>query len=117
MPGKRITPKGGDKQSLVTFGNESEACPLGIGGEKEMELVLWIILGAVAGWLASVIMGTSSRQGLLGDIVLGVVGAITGGFVMSFLGQPGITGFDLWSLFVAVLGAIVLISVGRLVTR
>jgi uncharacterized membrane protein YeaQ/YmgE (transglycosylase-associated protein family) len=78
-----------------------------------MDLLLFIVLGLVAGWLASVIMGTNSSQGFFMDIILGVVGAIVGGFLMSLLGQPGVSGFDLYSVIVATLGAVALIWIGR----
>lgn len=78
-----------------------------------MELILFLIIGAVAGWLASVIMKTDASQGMIMDIVLGVVGGLVGGFIMQFFGQPGVTGFNIWSLVVATLGAIVLIAIGR----
>jgi uncharacterized membrane protein YeaQ/YmgE (transglycosylase-associated protein family) len=79
-----------------------------------MGLIAMIVLGAIAGWIASLI--TRSSTGLLMDIILGIVGAVIGGFIMTFFGQPGITGFDFYSLIVAVVGAIVLIWVGRLLT-
>jgi uncharacterized membrane protein YeaQ/YmgE (transglycosylase-associated protein family) len=79
-----------------------------------MEILLWIILGALAGWLASVIMKTNASQGVVMDIVLGIVGAIVGGFVMNFFGQSGVTGFNLYSLIVAVVGAVIVIWLGRM---
>lgn len=79
-----------------------------------MGLISAIVLGALAGWLASLI--TRSGTGILMDIILGIVGAIAGAFVMSFFGQPGITGFNLYSLVVAVVGAIILIWIGRFLT-
>lgn len=79
-----------------------------------MDILLWVIVGGIAGWLASVIMRTNSSQGLLGDIFLGVLGALIGGFVMNLLGQPGVSGFNLYSLVIAVLGSLVVISVGRM---
>ncbi len=79
-----------------------------------MGLITMIVLGGLAGWIASLI--TRSSTGILMDIILGIVGAIAGGFLMSFFGQPGITGFNVYSLVVAVIGAIVLIWVGRLLT-
>jgi uncharacterized membrane protein YeaQ/YmgE (transglycosylase-associated protein family) len=74
-----------------------------------MSIIGWIVLGLIAGWLASKIMGTSSNQGLLMDIVLGVVGAIVGGFVFSAFGAGGVTGFNIWSLIVATIGAIIVV--------
>lgn len=71
-------------------------------------------MGAIAGWLASIAMKTNASQGTLGDIVLGIVGAFVGGFVMSFFGEPGVTGFNLYSTVVAVLGAMLVIWLGRM---
>lgn len=79
-----------------------------------MGIVLWIIFGAIAGWAASVIMKTNSRQGPVKDIVLGVVGAVVGGFLMGLVGQAGVTGFNIYSLVVAVIGAVVVIYIGRM---
>ena len=60
------------------------------------------------------IMRTNSGQGLLMDVVMGVLGALLGGFIMDFFGQSGVTGFNLYSLLIAVLGSVVLIYIGRL---
>lgn len=79
-----------------------------------MGIILWIIFGAIAGWAASVIMKTDSSQGTMMDIVLGIVGAIVGGFIMGLVGQSGVGGFDLRSFAVAIIGAIVVIYVGRM---
>ncbi|OPZ86265.1 MAG: hypothetical protein BWY76_01032 [bacterium ADurb.Bin429] len=78
-----------------------------------MNILLWIILGGIAGWLASILMGTNARQGCLADVLIGIVGALLGGFLFNLLGGAGITGFNLWSLFVAVLGAVILIALLR----
>jgi uncharacterized membrane protein YeaQ/YmgE (transglycosylase-associated protein family) len=78
-----------------------------------MDLIVLSILGLVAGWLASIVMRTNSSQGFFMDIVLGIVGAIIGGFLMSVLGQPGVSGFDLYSVAVATSGAIFLIWAGK----
>jgi uncharacterized membrane protein YeaQ/YmgE (transglycosylase-associated protein family) len=80
-----------------------------------MGLLLMIIVGAIAGWLASAVM--HSPNGLIMDIILGVVGAFVGGFIMNLLGQPGFTGFNLYSLIVAFIGAVVLIYLGRFFGR
>lgn len=79
-----------------------------------MGIILWIIFGAIAGWVASVIMKTNSSQGTMSDIVLGIIGAIVGGFIMGLVGQSGVDGFNLYSLAVAVIGASVVIYVGRM---
>lgn len=80
-----------------------------------MNIILWIVLGAAAGWLADIIMASS--HGMLEDIILGIIGAFVGGFIMNSFGQPGVTGFNFYSLIVAVIGAIILIFLGRLFHR
>ncbi|MBN1920962.1 MAG: GlsB/YeaQ/YmgE family stress response membrane protein [Anaerolineae bacterium] len=78
-----------------------------------MGWLAWIIIGAIAGWLASKVMKTSRQQGLLMDIVVGILGALIGGFLFNQLGIAGTTGFNIWSLFVAFVGAVVLLAVLR----
>jgi uncharacterized membrane protein YeaQ/YmgE (transglycosylase-associated protein family) len=80
-----------------------------------MGLLLWIVFGAIVGWVASLIMG--SREGIVLDIVLGIVGSVVGGWIMSLFGSPGVTGFDLYSFIVAIIGAVVLIAIVRSVQR
>jgi uncharacterized membrane protein YeaQ/YmgE (transglycosylase-associated protein family) len=82
-----------------------------------MGILLWIIFGALVGWLASMFMGTNAQQGSLGNIILGIIGAVVGGFIMNFFGQEGITGFNLYSTVVAVIGAVVVINIGRAIRR
>lgn len=78
-----------------------------------MGIILWIIFGAIAGWAASIIMKTDYSQGTVSDIIMGIIGAVVGGFIMGLLGQSGVTGFNLYSFFVAIIGAIVVIYIGR----
>ncbi|HKF64178.1 MAG TPA: GlsB/YeaQ/YmgE family stress response membrane protein [Dongiaceae bacterium] len=73
-----------------------------------MSIIAWIILGLIAGFIASKIVNKQG-QGLILDIVLGVVGGIVGGFIFTRLGATGITGFNLWSMLVAIIGAIVVL--------
>lgn len=80
-----------------------------------MGILVWIIFGAIAGWLAHLITGRGG--GLIVNIVVGIVGAFIGGFIMSLLGGGGVSGFNLYSLFVAVLGAVVLLVVLGLIKR
>jgi len=80
-----------------------------------MGILLWIIFGALAGWIASIITKTDHNQGTVSDIIMGIIGAVVGGFIMNLLGQSGVTGFNFYSLVVTVIGAIVVIYVGRMV--
>jgi uncharacterized membrane protein YeaQ/YmgE (transglycosylase-associated protein family) len=73
-----------------------------------MSIIAWLVLGLIAGFIASKFVNKSG-EGLVLDIVLGVVGALVGGAIFSFLGSAGVTGFNLWSLFVAVVGAVVVL--------
>ena len=73
-----------------------------------MSIIGWIILGLIAGFIASKIVNKQG-QGLILDIVLGVVGGIVGGFIFTRLGATGITGFNLWSMLVAIIGAIIVL--------
>jgi len=82
----------------------------------QMGWLAWLIVGAIAGWLASIVMKTNSQQGLLMDIVVGIVGAFIGGFLFDQFGSTGVTGFDVWSVFVAFIGAVVLLALIRMVT-
>jgi uncharacterized membrane protein YeaQ/YmgE (transglycosylase-associated protein family) len=79
-----------------------------------MGILAWIILGALAGWIASMIAGTNAQMGLLANIVVGIVGSFVGGFVFNLLGGAGITGFNIWSLAVATIGAILLLLLIKL---
>ena len=82
-----------------------------------MSLIAWLVLGALAGWIASIIAGTNEQQGAIGNIVVGILGAFVGGFIMSLIGEAGITGFDLYSALVAILGAFVLLTIYKMFSR
>lgn len=82
-----------------------------------MNLILWLIFGAITGWVASLLMRTNTSQGMLMDIVIGILGATIGGLIFNFFGAPGVTGFNLYSALVSVIGAIALIMVARLVQQ
>lgn len=82
-----------------------------------MSFFIWILFGALAGWLASLIMKTDGQQGLLLDIVVGIVGAALGGWIMTFFGQNAGGSFSFYSLIVAVFGAVVLLAIVRMVRR
>ena len=78
-----------------------------------MSFIAWIILGLIAGFIASKIVNKAG-EGFLLDIVLGIVGAVLGGWLFRTFGMPGVTGFNLYSLAVAVAGAIVFLVVYHL---
>ncbi len=80
-----------------------------------MGILLWIVFGAIAGWIASMI--TNSNSGLVLDIVLGIIGAVIGGWIMSMLGSTGVSGFNLYRVLVAILGAVVLLVVVKAIRR
>ena len=81
-----------------------------------MNIIVWIIFGALAGWIASIITGKNRKMGAIANIVVGIIGAFLGGFIMNFFGAEGVTGFNLYSFFVAILGAVVLIWIVGLFT-
>jgi uncharacterized membrane protein YeaQ/YmgE (transglycosylase-associated protein family) len=76
-----------------------------------MGIIAWIIFGALAGWLATLVAGEDQRFGGLANIGIGIVGAIIGGFIASLLGFWGVTGFNLASLLIAILGALLFLFV------
>jgi len=82
-----------------------------------MGIILWIIFGALVGWIASIIMKTDAQQGAFLNIVVGIVGAVLGGWIMSFFGQSGTTGFNIYSFIVALIGAVVLIAIVKAVRQ
>ncbi len=82
-----------------------------------MGIILWIIFGALVGWIASMVMNTNAEQGAFLNIIVGIVGAVVGGWIMSVIGESGVGGFNLYSFLVALLGACVLIGVVKMVRR
>ncbi|MEA5016829.1 MAG: GlsB/YeaQ/YmgE family stress response membrane protein [Candidatus Limiplasma sp.] len=81
-----------------------------------MGLLTWLIFGALAGWIASIIMKKNSSMGAVANIVVGIVGAGIGGFVASLLGLGSVSGFNLYSLLIAIAGACLLLLVINLFT-
>lgn len=79
-----------------------------------MELLAFLVLGGIAGWIASLIMGTDASQGIFLNIVVGVIGAFIGGMLFNAFGSAGVSGFNIYSLVVSVLGAVVLLFIVRL---
>ncbi len=86
---------------------------------KRIGIIAWIVVGAIAGILAKWVMPGPDPGGIITTILIGVVGALVGGFVVNslLLGGPGVSGINLTSILVATLGAIVLLVIYRLITR
>lgn len=77
-----------------------------------MSLLIYIIFGGLVGWIASVLMGTDGQQGIILNVIVGIVGAMLGSWIFSLLGIGGsVTGFNIGSFVVALVGAVVLIAV------
>jgi uncharacterized membrane protein YeaQ/YmgE (transglycosylase-associated protein family) len=81
-----------------------------------MHFLTWIILGLVAGFIGSKIVNKHG-DGIILDIIIGIVGALLGGWLFSLFGETGVTGLNIWSLFVAVIGSIVLLVAYHAVRR
>ena len=80
-----------------------------------MGIIAWIVVGLIAGALAKLIMPGDDPGGIIVTILLGIVGAFVGGFIVNLLGGAGVSGFNLWSIVVATIGAIILLAIYRLV--
>lgn len=77
-----------------------------------MELITWLVVGALAGWIASLIMKTNESMGAFANIVVGIIGAFIGGWVISLFGNPPAAGeFNFSSILTAVLGAVILLAI------
>ncbi len=82
-----------------------------------LNILGWIIVGALAGWIASKIMKRDAQMGAVANIIVGILGALIGGFIMNALGGTGFTSFNLYSLLVAIGGAVVLLFIIGLFRR
>jgi uncharacterized membrane protein YeaQ/YmgE (transglycosylase-associated protein family) len=80
-----------------------------------MGIIAWIVLGLVAGFIASKLVNKTG-EGLAGDIILGIIGAVVGGFVARLIGFNGVTGFNLYSLLIATGGAVIALVVYHALT-
>ena len=80
-----------------------------------MGILSWIVLGGIAGWLASIITKRNDQMGCITNIIAGIVGAGVGGWVFSLFGKTGVTGFNLPSLLVAFVGAVIVLAVVNLI--
>jgi uncharacterized membrane protein YeaQ/YmgE (transglycosylase-associated protein family) len=80
-----------------------------------MSILAWIVLGLISGFIASKLVNKSG-EGTILDIGLGIVGAVVGGFLFNLVGAAGVTGFNIWSAFVAVAGAVVVLVIKHALT-
>jgi uncharacterized membrane protein YeaQ/YmgE (transglycosylase-associated protein family) len=78
-----------------------------------MSIIAWIVVGGLAGWIASIVMRTDASMGVGSNIVVGILGALIGGWVSTLFGGPAVTGFNLTSFLVAILGSIILLGIVR----
>lgn len=85
-------------------------------GDREMPIMAWIIVGIIAGWIAKRMIPGEGPGGVLGDLVIGVVGAVVGGWIFNYFGHPGATGVNIGSIVVAFVGAVVVLWMMRLFT-
>lgn len=83
----------------------------------ELGFIGWIVLGGLAGWIASKIANTDKSMGVIANIAVGIIGAFIGGFIFSLLGGQGVTGFNIYSFIVALVGAIVLLTLLKAIKR
>lgn len=81
-----------------------------------MGILLWIVFGALVGWIASLIMKTDAQQGTLLNIIVGIIGSVLGSWIFNSFGETGTTGFNLYSFVVAIIGAVILIAIVRALT-
>jgi uncharacterized membrane protein YeaQ/YmgE (transglycosylase-associated protein family) len=83
--------------------------------EGIINIIAWIIVGGIAGWIASMIAGQDARQGWVTNVIVGIVGAFIGGLILSFLGFGPLTGpFRLETLIAAIIGAVILLFIVRM---
>jgi len=80
-----------------------------------MGIISWIVLGGIAGWLASIITKRNDQMGCITNIIAGIIGAAVGGWVFSLFGGQGVSGFNLPSLLVAFVGAVIVLAVVNLI--
>lgn len=76
-----------------------------------MGIISWLIIGALSGWIASKITGNDKEMGAGKNIIVGIIGAFIGGFVMNLIGGTGVTGFNIWSLVVSIVGSVILLLI------
>jgi uncharacterized membrane protein YeaQ/YmgE (transglycosylase-associated protein family) len=78
-----------------------------------MSILIWLVVGLIAGYLARVVVPGEGPGGVIGDLVIGVVGALLGGWIFGFFGHSGVSGLNIYSIVVAFVGAVVLLFIAR----
>lgn len=81
-----------------------------------MGIIAWIVLGLIAGYIASMLVNKRG-EGAMGDILLGIIGAVVGGFIAHLLGFRGITGFNIYSMLIAIVGAVIALAIYHAMTN
>jgi uncharacterized membrane protein YeaQ/YmgE (transglycosylase-associated protein family) len=81
-----------------------------------VSIIAWIVVGIIAGWLGKLVVRGEGPGGILGDLVIGVIGALIGGWIFNMLGHQGVTGINFGSILVAFIGAVILLLIIRAVT-
>ena len=84
--------------------------------EAGMGLIAWVVLGLIAGLIAKALMPGKDPGGCIITVIIGIVGAVLGGFLATMLGFGGISGFDLRSIFIAILGSFILLAIWRMIS-
>lgn len=80
-------------------------------------IIGWIIIGGLAGWVASMVAKTDKDMGVFANIIVGIIGAFIGGWIFSLFGGSGVTGLNLWSFVVAFVGALILLLILKAIRR
>jgi uncharacterized membrane protein YeaQ/YmgE (transglycosylase-associated protein family) len=82
-----------------------------------MGIISWIVVGIIAGWLAKFVIQGEGPGGVLGDLIIGVIGAVIGGWIWNYFGHVGATGINIPSIIVAFVGSVILLFIARALTR
>jgi uncharacterized membrane protein YeaQ/YmgE (transglycosylase-associated protein family) len=82
-----------------------------------MGIISWIVVGIIAGWLAKFVIPGEGPGGVLGDLIIGVIGAVLGGWIWNYFGHVGATGINIPSIIVAFVGSVILLFIARALTR
>jgi len=86
------------------------------GQNRHMDIISWLIVGLIAGFLAKYVVPGEGPGGILGDLIIGIIGAFIGGFVFNAFGHAGTTGLNVWSIIVAFVGAVILLFILRAIS-